>query len=192
MKPDDALQGSEETESALITRAKARDQNAFRQLVELHRHTAYGLALRILRSPEDAEEVAQEGFVRAWRALPGFRGEARFSTWMHRIVARRAYDRLAVLRKRREREVGVEAAETLPAAGSDVGADWQQTRRVEKMLERLSDTQRSVVVLFYYEGKSISDVSLALGMPSGTVKTHLSRARSTMREAWTRMERTSE
>lgn len=192
MKPDEREGRSEETEGALIARAQARDQDAFRRLVELHRHAVHGLALRILRSPEDAEEVAQEAFVRAWRALPNFRGESRFSTWMHRIVARRSYDRLAVLKKRRAREVGVEEAETLPSGSADLGAEWQQMRRVEKLLDRLSDMQRAVVVLFYYEGKSVTDVALALGIPTGTVKTHLSRARATMRDAWARMERTAE
>lgn len=186
------MQRSHETEQSLIARAQARDQAAFRHLVELHHHAAYGLALRILGSPEDAEEVAQEAFVRAWNALPNFRGDAKFSTWMHRIVARRAYDRLAVVRRRREREVGVEEAERLPGADVDPAKDLPLVLEVEKLLDALSDVQRSVVVLFYYEGKSVNDVAHALGVPTGTVKTHLSRARAAMRTMWNRMERASE
>lgn len=177
-------------EATLIERAKARDQQAFRSLVELHRDAAYGLAFRILGRHEDAEEVAQEAFVRAWLALPGFRGDARFSTWLYRIVSRKAFDRLAVLKRRREREVEVEA-ERLPAGGdADAGSSLRRSMQLERLLQGLSDAQRAVVTLFYYEEKSVNEVAQVLGIPIGTVKTHLSRARAALREAWLRAERT--
>src|SRR5262249_32564916 len=91
-------------ERRLIARSQAGDTGAFRELVERHQARAYTLALRILRSASDAEEVAQDAFVRVWTALPGFRGESSFGTWLYRIVARRAFDRAQVLRHRRARE----------------------------------------------------------------------------------------
>ena len=99
---------------SLVERSRGGDQAAFRELVVLHQDRAYGLALRITRSPADAEEVAQDAFVRAWLALARFRGESSFATWLHRIVARRALDRLSELKARRGREVEVDEAASLP------------------------------------------------------------------------------
>jgi RNA polymerase sigma-70 factor (ECF subfamily) len=172
----------------LVARARARDTGAVRLLVERHQDRAYGLALRMLRSPEDAREVAQDAFVKAWLALPGFRGESSFGTWLHRIVARRAIDRAAVLRRRRGRETGVEAAETLAAAPPGT-IDAASALRLERLIANLGEAQRAVVTLFYYEGRSVEQVADMLGMPAGTVKTHLSRARAGLRGAWLREER---
>jgi RNA polymerase sigma-70 factor (ECF subfamily) len=174
----------------LVARARARDQEAFRMLVEANRDRAYGLALRILRSPSDAEEVAQDAFMRAWLALPQFRGESSFSTWLHRIVARRALDRVAMLKRRRAREIGIEAAETLPAGSGAANEERVRALRVERLVSELPESQRAVVTLFYYESRSVEQVAHALSMPTGTVKTHLSRARAKLREAWIRRERT--
>ena len=82
-------------------------------LVERHQDRAFGLALRIVRSQVDAEDVAQEAFVRAWQALPRFRGDSTFGTWLHRIVARRALDRAVSLRDRQRREASLEDARDL-------------------------------------------------------------------------------
>src|SRR5205814_1896350 len=100
-----------ERERIWIERARTGDAEAFAALVERHRDRAYGLALRIVRSERDAEEVAQDAFVRVWRALPRFRGDSAFSTWLHRIVARQALDRAAQLRSRRSKEMGIEIIE---------------------------------------------------------------------------------
>lgn len=178
----------EDPDLALVARARQGEAQAFRALVERHRDRAYGLALRVLRSERDAEEVAQDAFVRAWRALPGFRGESKFGTWLHMIVMRRALDRVASLQGRRKREVGLEEAGE-PASPADAGQAGERAllaMRLERMLDRLSEAQRAVVTLFYYEERSVEEVSSALGMPTGTVKTHLSRARATLREAWLR------
>jgi RNA polymerase sigma-70 factor (ECF subfamily) len=182
----DAPQDLDEEERALIGRAQAQDQEAFRLLVERYRDRAYGLALRIVRAAPDAEEVAQNAFVRAWLALPRFRGEARFSTWLYRIVARQAFDRLVMLRRRRERETGIEAASGRagPEASTGAGEAWVLAHRLERLVGKLSDGQRAAVTLFYYEGRSVEQVAETLGMPTGTVKTHLSRARAALRKAW--------
>ena len=190
LKPDSPIGPSHSAggvlpdDAELVSRAQARDTGAFRELVERHRDRAYSLALRMLRSPADAEEVTQDALVRAWIALPQFRGESRFSTWLHRIVARRAIDRAAVLKRRRGRETGIEAAEQM--AGATGESDAARAIRLERMIADLNDAQRAVVALFYYEGRSVDQVASILGMPSGTVKTHLSRARALLRGAWMR------
>ena len=181
MKPERPLAPSN-PDAEDVARARAGDEEAFRRLVDRYRDRAYGLALRIVRSPSEAEEVAQDAFVRVWRALPGFRGESSFSTWLHRIVARRAFDRAATLKLRRNRETVLEAAPEpgLDDAGTDA-ATFSRARLVERLMAGLSETQRAVVTLFYYEDRSVEDVAQILSMPVNTVKTHLSRARAALR-----------
>jgi RNA polymerase sigma-70 factor (ECF subfamily) len=171
-------------ERALVARAREGDEEAFRGLVERHKDRAYGLALRLLRSESDAEEVAQDAFVRAWRALGDFREEAAFGTWLYRIVWRRAIDRAAVLRSRREREaplaeVGTSTVET---AVADDPARGTTAARWARLTEGLSAVQQAVVTLYYYQDLPVRDVARALDLPENTVKTHLSRARSALRE----------
>jgi len=174
-------------ESALVARARLGDEAAFRILVDRHRDRAYGLALRMLRSTVDAEDVTQEAFVRAWRALPAFRGDAGFGTWLHAIVARRSLDRLAQMKRRRGREAELDAAGDV-AAPDAKSPERETARRLEALMERLSAPQRAVIALFYYEDRSVEDVAIVLGMPENTVKTHLSRARAALREGWMKAE----
>jgi len=171
----------------LVRLAQGGDQAAFRRLVERHGGRAHALALRILRSASDAEEVAQDAFVRAWRALPGFRGDAAFGSWLYRIVARRAFDRAAVLKGRRTRETDVEAAEELAAAASGPDPEaGERARRLERLLAELPEVPRAVVTLYYFEDRSVEDVAKTMRMPVNTVKTHLHRARAALRGAWMR------
>ena len=170
-------------ERRLIARAQAGDREAFRTLVEAHRARAYTLALRILRSAEDAEEVAQDSFVRVWTALPGFRGESSFATWLYRIVARRAFDRAQVMRHRssREHHPADLPEHAAPAHGDD---DTLRAALLQRLIAELSPAQRAVVTMFYYEGRAVEQVAAVLGMPENTVKTHLLRARAALRSAW--------
>jgi RNA polymerase sigma-70 factor (ECF subfamily) len=181
----------------LVARAQAGDEAAFRALVEVHQDRAYGLALRIVGRAEDAEEVAQDAFVRAWRALSTFRGEAAFGTWLHRIVSRLALDRRARITARARNEEPVESPPEAPVDLADVagidgsgpGAGGTDAIRLDRLLDRLSAQARAAVVLYYYEDRSVAEVAAALAAPEGTVKTLLSRARATLRAALEREER---
>jgi RNA polymerase sigma-70 factor (ECF subfamily) len=173
-----------------VARARRGDEVAFRLLVDRHRDRAYAVARRVLRSAEDAEEVAQDSFVRAWQALPEFRGESRFATWLHRIVVRRALDRAESLKRRRDREQSIEVAAEPATPGLDLDAA-RRARRLEQLSEGLSPIQRAAVALFYYEDQSVERVADVLGIPENTVKTHLSRARTALRTAWEREESSS-
>ena len=176
----------------LVARAQAGEEAAFRALVELHQDRAYGLALRIVGRAEDAEEVAQDAFLRAWRALPEFRGEAAFGTWLHRIVSRLALDRRARVATRARYEEPVESPPESPAdvAGNAAGAgDAERAGRLDRLLDLLSAQARAAVVLYYYEDRSVAEVARALAAPEGTVKTLLSRARATLKDALAREER---
>src|SRR5215207_10490514 len=88
-----------DTEQHLIQRAQTGDQEAFAGLVTEHQHYVYNLALRVLKNEEEALDLAQETFVRAWTALPNFRGESQFRTWLYRIVTNLCYNRLPSLRR---------------------------------------------------------------------------------------------
>jgi len=178
-------------ENGWIEQARAGDTAAYRRLVERYSEIAYGLALRMLGSPSDAEEVAQDGFLRAWRALPRFRGDSSFSTWLHRIVVRRALDRAATLQARRARETGLDSAAAAEAPAPGGGRATGELLRLDRLLASLSDAQRAVVVLYYYEDRSVEEVSHTLGIPAGTVKTHLHRARGLLRAGWVEEERRS-
>jgi len=175
--------GHETDEPALIARCREGDTAAYRILVERHRGRAYGLAFRILRSAPDAEEVAQDAFVRAWLGLRDYRGDAAFATWLHRIVARRALDRAAILKGRRAREETLEHVEAPGVVGT---APTRESRGIAQLMEALPDAQRGVVTLFYFEEKPVAEIARALMIPEGTVKTHLARARAALRREWLR------
>ena len=169
-------------ERDVIERARGGDEEAFRLLMDRHRDHAFAIALRITRSPQDAEDVVQQAFVRAWHALGQFRADSAFGTWLHRIVARRALDRASAMKARREREDDLDAAAVvrIPETYRDVVL----IRRLETLMRRLTPAQRAVVTLFYWEETPVEEIAGALGMPENTVKTHLSRARAALREAW--------
>ncbi|MGC4001084.1 MAG: RNA polymerase sigma factor [Anaeromyxobacter sp.] len=182
-QPRRAAAASTGEERALLERARRGDAAAFGALAARHQDRAYAVALRITRSPAEAAEATQEALVRAWRALPGFRGEASFGTWLQRVVARRALDRAEALQSRRRREVAPEAALEEPAAPAAEG-DPLAARQVERLLERLTPAQRAAVTLYYLEEQPVEAVAAALGLPANTVKTHLHRARAALRQAW--------
>jgi RNA polymerase sigma-70 factor (ECF subfamily) len=174
-------------EQEWIARARAGDAEAFRKLVERHGDRAYGLAFRMLGVASEAEEAAQDAFVRAWRALPHFRGESSFSTWLHRIVVRRALDRQAALKTRRAREAPMDEADLAgPAATApgDAARHGDLHRKLDRLMGSLSEMQRAVVLLYYYEDHSVEEVARMLELPEGSVKTHLHRARARLRAAW--------
>jgi RNA polymerase sigma-70 factor (ECF subfamily) len=150
--------------------------------VERHADAVFETALRIVRSREEAEEAAQDAFVRAWRALDGFREEARFSTWLYRIAVRCALDAAARLRQRRDREVAAEPERIERAPAPDRAVT--DRRRLERALGRLTAVQRAVVTLFYLRDRPVEEVARILDLPAGTVKTHLHRARGALRRHW--------
>lgn len=169
-------------ERHLIARAQTGDAGAFRALVEAHQGRAYALALRVLRCGADAEEVTQDAFVKAWAALPTFRGDSSFATWLHRIVWRRSLDRVAELRARRRREeaVALDAPFSVEAGERDESHEDFAAR----LLGSLTPQQRAAVTLFYFEDRSVTQAARVMSCPESTFKTHLHRARAALRAAW--------
>ena len=169
-------------EKDLICRAARGDAEAFRQLVEAYQTPAYRLAARMC-GPDSAEDVTQEAFLAAWRALPEFRGDCRFSTWLYRLVSNAAIDCLR--REKKHRDTGDVDDLELPDGGPSLQeqAELSDTRdAVRRALDRLSPEHRQVLLLRFMQELDYGEIARALNVSEGTVKSRINRAKSKLRE----------
>ncbi len=179
------------TDTELVARAKAGDTEAFSLLVERHEANIYGLCIKMLRNPEDAEDCLQEVFVKAYKALPTFREEARFSTWVYRIATNACLMRI---RKRKLDTVSLD--QPLELGEAEVPreiADWTNDPASVVMNEELGSVltrhinnlpanNRIVFVLRDVHGLSTEEAAGILGLSVPAVKSRLHRARLFLRE----------
>lgn len=184
MSPDDRL---------LVERCQAGDLSAFEPLVEKYRQRVWRLAFNVLRDREEAWDVAQDAFIRAYQALPSFRGQSAFYTWLFRIVMNLAADR-ARQRAARGRAFGTERVpeEDWERLMADQGASPDSTaaqtedrERIEKALETLSSDHRAIIMLCDVEGLAYREIAEVLDVPIGTVMSRLHNARKRLRQALT-------
>jgi RNA polymerase sigma-70 factor, ECF subfamily len=165
-----------------MARAAAGDRQAFRALVDGHVERLHRLGYRMLGSREEAEDVAQESFLRLYRALPDWQpGRARLSTWLYRVASNLCIDRL---RKRREVALpeGYDAPD--PDAHSDGGLGDRQVReRVRGAVDALPERQRLAILLSHYEGCGNPETAQILGVSVEAVESLLSRARRSLKQA---------
>ena len=179
------------TDRELVEKAKQGDQSAFEQLVLDNQNKIYALALRLVDDREEAADLAQEAFVKAWQGLSSFQGESSFSTWVYRLTTNVCIDHL---RKKKRRE-GVEPAVSLDdensgwAEPADRASDPQQVleqsergQALARGLARLPDWQRRVLVLRELSGLSYQEIAQALDIDLGTVKSRIARARLNLRK----------
>jgi RNA polymerase sigma-70 factor (ECF subfamily) len=172
-------------EGELIARAQAGDAGAFEALVNEHQRFVYNLALRTVGNPQEAEDLAQEAFVRAWLALPNFKGQSRLRTWLYRIVTNLCYNRLPGLR-RELLTIGEDTIADLPAddAGPGCGFESNELREyLHEQIDRLDQSYRVLIVLRYQQELSYEEIASVLNLPLGTVKTGLFRAKERLRVA---------
>lgn len=173
------------TVEELARAAAAGSEGAFAQLVDLHGKRVYALALRMTGNPEDAEDVAQEAFLSAWRGLPNFRGEAGFSTWLYRLTSNAAIDFLRKNRRPRAEyslDGGVPDLPD-PAPSPQDQAESQNLREsVRWGMGELSQAHREILDLREYQGLSYEEIARKLDVDLGTVKSRLSRARCALRK----------
>ena len=171
------------TDAELVDRARQGDSTAFDQLVTRHQAAAYRAALAALRTPEDAEEVVQDGFVRAWLRLGQFRGEASFRTWLLRIVWNRALTRRrSVIRWWRRHAAPDEAVDVAADAGPREALDGELRRHAIGAIERLSPKLRDALLLAQSGDHDYAAIARILKIPVGTVKWRVSEARKKVRE----------
>ena len=185
-------------DAELAMRTAAGDQSAFRQIMRRHNQTMYRTARSILRDEAEAEEAVQEAYLLAWRSAGSFRGEARLSTWLVRIVVNESLMRLR--RRRRGAEVislDGESADEMAAAEASmhsVAPDQPERetlraearRLIESRIDELPEAFRTVFVLRAVDEMETEEVASCLDIPEATVRTRFFRARALLRESLSR------
>ncbi len=178
--------GDPPDEAAVLARARQGDTKAFDELITRHRQRIYMHAYHMLRSEDDAVEIAQETFIRAWKSLARFDGKASFSSWLYRIATNAVID--LCRRRKSHPEVEVEngpmkvdaASRTTPHGGEEPGLSVDRAeirRRIEAALLELSPEHRAVVVLKEIDDLSYEEIAARVGCSMGTVMSRLHYAR---------------
>lgn len=172
-----AVTDVELTERDHVMAAQRGDQDAFAALVRLHERRAYAVCRAIVSTHEDAEDAVQEGFLHAYRALDRFLPDQPFGAWLYRIMANSALD---LVRRRKVRDTD-ELKETVPLPFRDPGEADELRMRLDEAIGRLTERQRSVIVLHDVEGFTHGEIGRMLGIPEGTARSDLHHARATLR-----------
>jgi RNA polymerase sigma-70 factor, ECF subfamily len=162
-------------EVELITRARSGDGRAVRQLYDAYAPRVYAVVRRLAADDALAEDWAQDAWIRAIRALPSFRGDSRFSTWIHRIAVNSALHG----RRARERRLKLEAQSAPPASIEPPSPSLRLT--LEQALDQLPDGMRRVIVLHDAQGYTHEEIGEMLGVAAGTSKSQLFKARARLR-----------
>lgn len=168
-------------DDAAVGHARSGEPAAFEELVRKYQAGVYGYLFRMCRNTADAEDLSQETFIRAWQALPKFRQESSFKTWLFRIATNLCLNRLS--RTKRTEPLD----ETIPARTSDEPQEvWHRKQRaiaVETALAALPPDQRSTVILSVYEDLSYEEICTAMGKSMPSVTSLLYRARNALRRS---------
>lgn len=175
MTPEADAAAAEEREC--LCRCRQGDERAFRDLMRRHRGRALYLAAQMLRDRTEAEDVVQEAFLRVFRALPTFRGDASFHSWLYRIIVNLCLDRG---RRQSATPLPLEPDFETPAAPER----WETRLHVEALLARLSDELRVTLLMREVVGLSYVEIAAELNLPVGTVRSRLHAAREQFRRMW--------
>lgn len=170
---------AEPSDGALVAAALRGDAEAFAQLVTRYERPVYHLAYRTLKDAEEARDITQESFLRAYRSLRGFRPSSKFSTWIFAIAYHACCDRLKRLRRQSGDELP-ERADSAPGPEHVVIA-LDQAQRLRDAIDSLPEKYRTVITLYHLQGQQYDEIARVLGLPMGTVKTHLFRAKEQLR-----------
>jgi len=178
-------------ERQLVRRLRDRDERAFRELVSEHRDKVFNLTLRMLGNRAEAEDVAQEVFITVFKTIDGFREEAKLSTWLYRVTVNHCKNRIKYLARRHDRDrdpLDEKTENTVrmpegPSVRPDRAVEGAQVEKViQEAIATLDDDHRVVVILRDVEDLSIDEICEITGLPDGTVKSRLHRARLALRK----------
>jgi len=180
------VEGRPLDEQELIASAKNGDTRAFGQLVRIHQGIALRVAYLVVRDPSEAEDVTQDAFVKAYRSLDRFRGEAPFRPWLLRIVRNEALNRVRSTKRRERLALQVindpVSGDAVPSPETEVMSE-EERRRLLGLIEDLPERYRSVLVHRYLLDLSEEETSEILRLPVGTVKSRSSRAMQRLRKS---------
>lgn len=180
----------EHSDEELVAKAKKNDRRAFEDLVNRHQKMVFNLAYRMLGNREDAKDAAQDSFIRLYHSIAKFRGQAKFTTWLYRIVSNVCLSKLSASAARQSFiELDAEAESVYSEA-----SDWEDTpenillkeeskQTVRDLVRLLPPAYRAVITLYHLEWFSYAEIAQILDLPEGTVKTHLFRAREALKKA---------
>lgn len=181
-----------EIDRQLVARAQGGDKQAFELLVEKYQRKLARLLSRFIRDPAEVEDVTQEAFIKAYRALPAFRGDSAFYTWLYRIGINTAKNYLMAMGRRAPTSTEVEAEE---AEGYEEGEQLRDintpeslllsseiAQTVNKTIEELPEELRKAIQMREIEGMSYEDIAQAMDCPIGTVRSRIFRAREAIAE----------
>jgi len=170
----------------LIVQTLSGDQSAYADLVKRHQRFVFTLALRFAKNREDAEEIAQDCFVKAYRSLESFKQESKFSTWLYTIVYTTA---MTALRKKRIDTTSIDDEETYiqienTPSGYDVNNAENKSRSfyVDQAISQLTPDDATIITLFYKGEQSLEEIAQTLGIEANSVKVKLFRARQRLKE----------
>ncbi len=166
-------------EAELIARARAGEPGAERMLYDAHVDRVYRLVYRLAGDADLARDFTQDTFVRAFERLHEFRGEARFSTWLHPIAVTVALNGLRKVKRLRRRETDLDEGRDVPGTGREAEPDLKL--RLAQAIDALPEGYRTVFVMHDVEGYTHEEIGAALGVEAGTSKGQLSRARARLR-----------
>ena len=174
--------------AAVLAKARQGDSEAFRTLVERHSRRAFQLAYRITGNEQDAEDIVQESFIRAYRQLGRFEARAHFGTWLHRIVANCSVDLIRTRRARYDHTSTdvldpADQPETDAPNPERLAASAQIQRTVAEAMTELSPLERAAFTLRHYEGRSIAEIGKTLGLGTSATKHSVFRAVRKLRAA---------
>ena len=173
------LHGRGLLDRVLVERAQAGDRDAFAELANAISDRLFATAQRILRDPDAAGDALQAALVLIWRDLPALRDPDRFLSWSYRLLIRRCH----ADRRRARRSIALLDLDKSQASTNDVQASVALHDELERAFRSLTDDQRSVLVLTYYQDLSIDEVAEVTGVPPGTVKSRLHYAKQALRAA---------
>ncbi len=179
-------------EEALVAALKAGEPAAYEQLIEQYAEQVYRVAFRLLQNAADAEDALQEAFLAVYLRIGEFQGEAKFSSWLYRIVTNKALD---IIRKRQRKteaatdaleDLGDDAGEWIPDQQATLPEDWAERQEINDLiaegLTHLSPKLRAAFVLFELEGLSMEEVAAALNVSPSAAKVRVHRARLALRQ----------
>jgi RNA polymerase sigma-70 factor (ECF subfamily) len=177
------------TDEELVVAFQRGDYAAFDELVRRWERKIHGAIYRVLGSEEEARDIGQETFLRAYRALGGFKRESRFSSWLYQIALNLCRDRLRRRKLRQHlslEELGDAVVDVAPRSPAPSALELVErrdlSRAVAAAVEALPDEQREVIVLKEYQGLTFLEIAAVLGLPASTVKTRLYRGLGQLRE----------